>query len=154
MTNVQGSMSKECSMTQWPETARKASATCRTPIGPRVLVVPCSLVIGTWSFAYGNAFVLFEAVPDERVELLAQGVVLDAVDDLAGEGMDQHTPRCLQANAPAAQVINRLVVQLADGCAVRAFHVVGVDLELRLGVGAGFVGEEEVFVRLLGIGFL
>jgi len=35
-----------------------------------------------------------------------------------------------------------------------AFHVVGVDLELRLGVGTRFVGEEQVFVGLLGVGLL
>ena len=30
---------------------------------------------------------LLQAVPDEHVEFFAQGVVLHAVDDLAGEGV-------------------------------------------------------------------
>ena len=40
------------------------------------------------SLTHSRAFVLFEAMPDERVELFAQCVVLHAIDDLAGEGMD------------------------------------------------------------------
>ena len=53
-----------------------------------------------------------------------------------------------------AQIENGLVVQLADRRAVGAFHVVGVDLQLRLGVGGGVVGEQQVLVGLLGVGLL
>ena len=37
---------------------------------------------------------------------------------------------------------------------MRALHVVGVDLELRLGVRGGVVGEQQVLVGLLGVGLL
>jgi len=37
---------------------------------------------------------------------------------------------------------------------VRALHVVGVDLELRLAVGARFGGEQQVVVGLLRVGAL
>jgi hypothetical protein len=47
-----------------------------------------------------------------------------------------------------------VVVQLPDGGAVRALDVIGEDLELRLGVGVGVVGQEQVHARLLGVGLL
>ena len=97
---------------------------------------------------------LLQAIPDERVEFFAQGIVFHAVDDLAGEGVDQHAARVLQPDASAAQIVNRFVVELADGRAVRAFHIVGIDLELWLRVGGGVVGEQQVLVRLLGVGLL
>ena len=40
------------------------------------------------------------------------------------------------------------------GRAVRAFHVVGVNFQLRLGVRGRVVGEQKIFVRLLRVGFL
>ena len=56
--------------------------------------------------------------------------------------------------AAGAQVEDRLVVELADRRAVRALHVVGEDLELRLGVDRRAVGQEQRAVRLLGVGLL
>src|SRR5262245_21881057 len=37
---------------------------------------------------------------------------------------------------------------------MRAFHVIGVNLQLRLGVNGGGVGKEQVLIGLLGIGLL
>ena len=37
---------------------------------------------------------------------------------------------------------------------MRAFHVIGINLELRLGVGGRVVGQQQIFVGLLGVGFL
>ena len=37
---------------------------------------------------------------------------------------------------------------------MRAFHVVGVNFQLRLGVGGRVVGEQQIFVRLLRVGLL
>ncbi len=98
--------------------------------------------------------ILLQPVPDNLVHLLARRRVTDAVNDLAREGVDQHPPRRLQADAPRAQVKNGFVVQLPDRRAVRAFHVVRVNLQLRLGVHRRVLGEQQVFVRLLGVGLL
>ena len=46
------------------------------------------------------------------------------------------------------------VVELADGRAVRAFHVVGEDFQLRLGVDGGVGREQQSLVGLLGVGLL
>ena len=54
----------------------------------------------------------------------------------------------------ATQVEDRLAVKLADGGAVRAFDVVGENLELRLGVDGRVVGQEQRLVGLLGVGLL
>ncbi len=86
--------------------------------------------------------------------VLAHRFTADALDDFAGEGVDQHPPRRFRPDAAGAQIENGFLVQLADGRAVRAFHVVGVNLQLRLGVGRRVVGEQQILVRLLGVGLL
>ena len=68
--------------------------------------------------------------------------------------MDQHALGRVGAEAARTEIENAFVVQLADGRAVRAFHVIGINLELRLGVGGRVVGQQQIFVGLLGVGFL
>ena len=43
---------------------------------------------------------------------------------------------------------------LPDGRAVRALHIVCQNLQLRLGVYAGLVGQQQVLVRLHGVSLL
>jgi len=97
--------------------------------------------------------VRFEPAPHQFVQFLAHGIVLHARNDFAGKGMNQHPTRVVRANAARAQIKNGFLVQLSNRRAVRAFHVVGVNFQLRLGVRCGVVGEQQVFVRLLGVGF-
>ena len=78
----------------------------------------------------------------------------DPFDDLARKRVNQHPPGRVRPDAASAQVENRFVVQLADGRAVRAFHVVGVNFQLRLGIDAGILGKQQILVGLLGVGFL
>jgi len=96
----------------------------------------------------------FKPVPDELVQFLARGRAFHALDDFPGKSMDQHATCHVFGNAPGAQVKNTLGVQLADGRAVGAFDVVRINFELRLGVRRGVVREQEIFIRLLGVGFL
>ncbi len=58
------------------------------------------------------------------------------------------------ADAAAAQVEERARIERSDGGAVRAFHVVGIDLELRLAVGVRVSREQQVVVGLLRVGLL
>ncbi len=51
-----------------------------------------------------------------------------------------------------AQVEQRRCVELPHGRAVAAFDVVGVDLELRLGIDLGFFRQQQVVVGLVRIG--
>ena len=95
-----------------------------------------------------------QPVPDGFVQHLTHGAAFYAFDDFAGKGVNQHPPRGLFRDAARAQVKDALVVQLADGRAVRAFHVVGVNFQLGLGVGGRVIGKQQVFVRLLGVGLL
>ena len=67
-------------------------------------------------------------------DLLAHGLDLHAVDDLAGERVDEEVARLVLADAARAEVEQRLLLDLADRRAVVALHVVVVDLERRLGV--------------------
>ena len=47
-----------------------------------------------------------------------------------------------------SEIEHVLGVELADGRAVRALHVVGEDLELRLGVDVRLVGQQQVAALL------
>ena len=47
-----------------------------------------------------------------------------------------------------------LGVHLADRGAVRAFHVVGINLQLRLSINRGAVGQQQVFIGLLRVRFI
>ncbi len=73
-------------------------------------------------------------------------------DDLARERERQDAPRLALREAPGAEVEESVGVEAARRRAVGAPDVVVVDLELRLGVDARRVGEEEVPVRLVGVG--
>src|SRR5688572_7582165 len=75
--------------------------------------------------------IFLQTVPNHLVQFLAHRFATNAVDDFAGKGMDQHAPGGLKPDSARAQIKNRVLVQLADGCSVRAFHVIGVNLELR-----------------------
>src|SRR5258706_8683767 len=78
----------------------------------------------------------------------------DAVGYFSSESMYQHAASCLGPDASRAQIKDRFFVQLADGRSVRALYVVRVDLQLRLGVGGCVFRKQQVFIGLLGIGFL
>ena len=59
--------------------------------------------------------------------------VVQFLDDLGDEGLDQKATRRLLVDAARHQVEQVAVVDLGDGGAVAALHVVGEDFELRLG---------------------
>ena len=71
-----------------------------------------------------------------------------------GKSHEQQAARRFFVDAAGAQVEERVFLDLADGGAVRAFHVVGVNFELRLGVDLRAVGKQQVAIGLLGVGLL
>ena len=77
-----------------------------------------------------------------------------SLDHLAGERVEQHVARLDLGQAARTQVEHRLVVQLPDRRAVRALHVVGEDLELRVRVDGRVVRQQQRAVGLLGVGLL
>src|SRR6266487_408873 len=83
------------------------------------------------------------------VELRTQRRHLHPAEDLGGETIRQE-PACLVlADAAALQIEQGARVERSHRRAVRALHVISVDLELRLAVGVRLAREQEVVVRLL-----
>ena len=78
----------------------------------------------------------------------------DRRDDRFGERADQQGARVGFVEPARAQVEEGGRIELADGRAVAALHVVRVDLELRLGVDLGACGEQQVAARLARVGLL
>src|SRR5262245_417136 len=70
----------------------------------------------------------------DRQQRLAQSLVLDLVECLADEALDKKRAGLCEWNAARAQVEQQVVVELGGGGAVPTHHVVGEDLQLRLGV--------------------
>ena len=85
---------------------------------------------------------------------MRSGSILHALEDLAGKRVNQHVARLEVGQAARAQIENRVVVELPDRRAVRALHVVGKDLELRLGVDRRVVRQQQRPVGLLRVGLL
>ena len=76
----------------------------------------------------------------------------DAIDHLPCERVREDAARRLLGHSTRAQVEQGVLVQSAHRCAVGALDVVGEDLEARPGIDLGVVGEEQVLVRLAGVG--
>src|SRR2546429_7375441 len=85
------------------------------------------------------------------VEPVAQLGVPHPVEDLRAEAVSENAPGGVEGEPAAAEIVELHLVDRTHRRAVRALHVVGVDLELRLAVGAGFGGEQQVVVGLLRV---
>ena len=84
----------------------------------------------------------------------ARGARLHAIQELVGKRKKQEFASGGFVDATRAEIEEGAFVNLADGCAVCAFHVVGVNLKLRFGVDLGAVGKQKIAIGLLGVGFL
>ena len=74
--------------------------------------------------------------------------------DLGDERLDQQAARGLLVDAARHQVEQMVAVDLGDGRAVAALHVVGEDLELRLGRELAIVRQKQRVAGHLGVGLL
>src|ERR1700728_452342 len=72
--------------------------------------------------------VSMEFLQQSPLQLFAQRPDFDAVDDIARESVNEQVAGFSEAYAPGLQIKNCLRVQLADGRAVSAAHVVGMNL--------------------------
>src|ERR1035441_7468244 len=88
--------------------------------------------------------VLMEFLEKDPLQRVFQRRDLNAIHDILREGVGQQGARLLLADAARLQVEQRLRVQLPNGGAVGAAHVVGPDLQLRLGVDHRIVRQHQV----------
>lgn len=88
------------------------------------------------------------------VQTVAQGLEAYLIDDLAHKGTHEELAGFGMADAALLHVEEGILVELTYGGSVATLHIVGIDLELRLGVHTGLTGETEVAVGLLGVGVL
>ena len=71
------------------------------------------------------------------VDVFVQHLVANMVAHFSGEGIHQQNPGIGLADATLAHVEHGLLVKLARGGAVRALHIVSIDLKERLAVDFG-----------------
>ena len=95
-----------------------------------------------------------EPALEPRADVGGQRLVLDLLDGLGEERERQEVLGRGPRHAARAQVVERLRVDRAGGRAVRALHVVGVDLELGLGQELRIPVEEERLADLVAVGLL
>ena len=95
-----------------------------------------------------------QPVVDLGLQQLAQRVVGDAIEQLAGKGTDHHVARVAFGDSARAHVVDGVLVHAADGRSVGALDVVGVDLQLGLGASQRGRREQQIWIGLLGVGLL
>src|ERR1039458_1758981 len=95
-----------------------------------------------------------EPLANEFRNELAGRRIVHAIEALRSESVEQQVARGGLFDSARAQVEELLFFNLAYGGAMRALDVVGVDFELRLGVDARIITEEQIAVGLLGVGLL
>ena len=91
---------------------------------------------------------------DQGLDMVANWAILHARNAFPGKSTQQKISRQYFVDSARAQIEECFLIDLPDGCAVGALHIVGVDLQLGLGINLRVIGEEQVAVGLLGIGFL
>ena len=102
------------------------------------------------------AFVEFatEALLYQVVQAVAEGFEAHLVNDLVDEGVLQQQLSLGKRYASLTHIEQGGIVELADGGTVGTLDIVGIDLEHRLGVHAGFAGGRQVLVGHLRGGLL
>ena len=73
---------------------------------------------------------------------------------LAQERLDQKVSRQGLGNSPRAHIKQRGFIQLAGRRPVRTLDVIGVNLQFRLGIHLGPVGEQQCLCKLVAVGAL
>lgn len=88
------------------------------------------------------------------MQAVAKRLELYAVDNLIDEGKLQEKLCLLQTDTALTHVEQSRVVELTYGAAVGTLHVVGINLQHRLGVHTRLLGGTEILVCLLRNGLL
>ncbi len=91
---------------------------------------------------------------NQRFHMGARRAFLHAVQTFAREGHEQEATRGNLVDAARAQVEESVFFDLANGGAVGALDVVGVDFKLGLGIDLRLIGEKQVAISLLRVGLL
>src|SRR5215831_5688692 len=135
-----------------PSTVRSASGISRKLRGFRL----CSRISSWYSASVdtGDAPASDEPLECGALESLADRIDLDRLEHVGGERVGEQPTRQRVGDASRLQIEERGLVDLSHGRAVRALHVVGEDLELRLRVDVRGVGEQQRVVRLLAVRLL
>src|SRR5439155_12842043 len=91
---------------------------------------------------------------DLAAQALAHGLERNAPDHRLEERLHDEPLRVEARESPRHEVVEMLRLHVAQRGAVRATHVVGEDLEAGNAVRARLVREQQVPVRLIGVGAL
>ena len=88
-----------------------------------------------------------------RQHLLSERIAADSLGELGGEGVEDHLLRRLLFDTARAQIEQLFFINAPDGRPVAAFHVIGVNLQLRFGVDLRQPPQQEIGIGPLGVGF-
>ena len=74
---------------------------------------------------------------------------MNQLDYIIGKGHAKHSLGFSQRNAALTQIEESVVVQLPRSHTMRTLHIIGIDLQLRLGVHASRIIQKEVAIVLI-----
>src|SRR5690349_13609 len=90
----------------------------------------------------------------DLIELRPDRVDLDLPDHFFSKTICQQVAPKLRTDAARFEIKQLFRIDLADRRAVRALHIVRINLELRLRIYARFIGQQKILVRLLRVRLL
>lgn len=85
---------------------------------------------------------------------ITQGFIANIIKRISKKRLNQHLPCLFRRNAPAHQVEKMRVINLANRGTVRTGHVIGVNLQLGLGIRLTFAGQQQRPAHLVAISVL
>jgi hypothetical protein len=94
-----------------------------------------------------------QTLSNTRQHLLSERVAADRFGELGGEGVEDHLLRRLLFDTARAQIEQLFFVNAPDRRPVAAFHVIGVNFQLRFGVDFRQPPEQQIVVGHLAVGF-
>ena len=94
-----------------------------------------------------------QTLSNTRQHLLSERVAADSLGELGGEGVEDHLLRRLLFDTARAQIEQLLFVNAPHRRPVAAFHVIGVNFQLRFGVDLRQPPEQQIIVGHLTVGF-
>jgi len=93
-------------------------------------------------------------VANEPVDVGLNGIPFYFFRDVEGKGVDKKGPGCGFADPTGAKIEQGIFTELSHGGTVTALHVVGIDLQLGLGINGRFFADDEVVILLKGVRLL
>ena len=96
----------------------------------------------------------FQPVCDDAFQRFYQRLVFQFFDDFGDKSLNQKRTRLVFRNAASPQIIEMVLVDIGNRCAMRALNIIGKDFKLRFDRKLGFIRQKQSIAGHTRISFL